>query len=55
MLINFSPINIMKNPAFITQDETDILIETEKLEREEKSYATIYEPELFSTDSTCEF
>ena len=54
MLINFSPINIMKNPAFITQDETDILVETEKLEREEH-YATIYKPELFSTDSTCEF
>ena len=54
MIMNFSQINIPNEPLFLTQDETDILVEIAKLEREEH-YATIYEPELFSTDGTCEF
>lgn len=51
MIMNFSQINIPNDPLFLTQDETDILVETANLEREEH-YATIYEPELFSADST---
>lgn len=51
MIMNFSQINIPNEPLFLTQDETDILVETAKLEREEH-YATIYKSELFSADST---
>lgn len=54
MLMNFSPANTKNNPIFLTQDETDILVETAKLEREENNYATFYKSELLSADSTSE-
>ena len=46
MLMNFSPINLMNNPIFLSHDETDILVETEKLEREERLYATFCKSKL---------
>lgn len=43
MLMNFSQINTPILNLYLSQDETDILVETEKLDREEKLYARIEE------------
>ena len=42
----------MNNPIFLSHDETDILVETEKLEREERLYATFYKSKLLSANNT---
>lgn len=57
MLMNFSRITESCQPFFLTADETDILVQCEKLEEEYRLYggknnATISESELLCTVPT---
>ncbi|GEM_PF-4482820 len=45
MLFNFSSVDSPEQPLFLTQDETDILVESEKLDRR-SDHATVCKPEL---------
>ena len=51
MLMNFSQMGTQNKDVFLTQDETNILVETEKAEREEH-YAALSKskllPELYA-------
>ena len=47
MLMNFSKIGTPNKDVFLTQDETNILVETEKVEREEH-YAALSKSKLLS-------
>lgn len=55
MLMNFSQMGIPNKEVFLTQDETNILVETEKTEREEH-YAALSKskllPELYAAAAT---
>ena len=55
MLINFSPI-LLKSEAFITADETEILVQCEKLDNEYRLYGgksdAICKSELLPTNAT---
>lgn len=55
MLINFSPI-LLRHEPFITADETEILVQCEKLDNEYRLYGgksdAVYKSELLSTNAT---
>ena len=56
MLINFSSVLTPMPKTFITADETEILVQCEKMDKEYKLYGgksdAVYKSELLSTNAT---